>query len=106
MNKVYFVFQDETAPARQSDGVEMCVIPDLFDEKIYFYCSEYSVFWREIEDVGNFDKVFNFKSKSEIRPALLSEISDAGLCGYVSTVKEYKIEAGKIKEINYIHLSV
>jgi hypothetical protein len=82
----------------------MCIIPDLFNEKIYFYCSEYSVFWREIDEVGNFDNVLNFKPKSEISPVLLNEISNAGLCGYVSTIKECKIEARKIKEINYIHL--
>lgn len=80
----------------------MYIILDLFNEKIYFYCSEYSVFWREIDDVGNFDKVFNSKPKSEIRSVLLNEISNAGLCGYVSTIKECKIEARKIKEINYI----
>ncbi len=55
------------------------------------------MFWREIDDVGNFDNVLNVKLKSEIRPLLLNEISNAVLCGCVNTIKEYKIEARKIK---------
>jgi hypothetical protein len=101
---VYFVYQDQLAASRQSDGVELCVIPEIFDEKIYFYCSEYAVFWSNIDEVGDFQKTFNFKPKNEIRPASLSEICANELCGYVSSIKEYHIEAGKLKGVAYIHL--
>ncbi|EOT8214711.1 hypothetical protein PS043_18965 [Escherichia albertii] len=40
MKKVYFVHRDKNAIERQSDGVEFCVIPELYDGKIYFYCHE------------------------------------------------------------------
>ncbi len=104
MQKAYFVYQDPQSASRQSDGVEFCFIPDLRDDHIYFYCSEYSVFWREIAEVGDFNEVFNYKPKKEIRPATLKEICEKGLAAYVSTVKEYNIEAGNLKGITYIHL--
>lgn len=71
---------------------------------IYFYCSEYCMFWDSIDDAGDFNKCRDFKLKGNIRPATLAEIHDAGLCMYIDTVKEYLIDGGKIASINYIHL--
>jgi len=46
MKDIYFVHYDKTMRERQSDGVEFCVIPEFHDNKIYFYCNEYMVFWK------------------------------------------------------------
>jgi len=104
MKNVYFVHQDSQSVSRQSDGVELCLIPELDDNHIYFYCSEYSVFWKNIQDAGDFAKVFNFKPRRTIRPATLTEICERDLCGYINTVKQYSIEGGSLKGITYIHL--
>jgi len=61
-------------------------------------------FWKSIEEVGDFDKSHSFNIKNEIRPASLIEISNEALCGYISTIKEYEIENGKLLDISYIHL--
>jgi hypothetical protein len=87
---------------RQSDGVEFCFIPEFHDDKIYFYCSEYAMFWSAIEDVGNFDKCSNFKLSKKIRPATLCEICNANLCEYIDSVKEYTTENEKILDVKYI----
>jgi|SRR5690625_655779 len=101
---VYFVSYDPHMHERQSDGVEMCVIPELGGGKIYFYCSEYSVFWGSIEDAGDFSKSKDFKLTGTIRPATLSEIHSENLCNHVNLVKEYVLEGGKVKSINYVYL--
>ena len=101
---VYFVYHDYNMHERQSDGVEFCIIPEFHDNKIYFYCSEYSMFWSSIKDVGDFDKCLNFKLKNMIRPATLTEICDEHLCQYVDTAKEYTTDSGKIVEIKYMKL--
>ena len=102
MKTAYFVYHDYNRMERQSDGVELCIIPEFHDENIYFYCSEYSMFWRSAEDAGNFDKCCNFNLKNQIRPATLTEICNASLCNYVNSLKEYNIENGKLLGINYI----
>lgn len=56
MKTVYFVFLDKNADERQSDGVEFYIIPEFNDKKIYFYCSEYSLFWDSVETAGDFEK--------------------------------------------------
>lgn len=104
MKSVYFVHQDNGAFERQSDGVEFCVIPEFHNEKIYFYCHEYDMFWSSIDDAGNFDECCNFSLKNNIRPATLNEISEHGLIAHIDTIKEYEIENNKLKRITYIHL--
>ncbi|MBX2808954.1 MAG: hypothetical protein KTR20_10025 [Cellvibrionaceae bacterium] len=104
MKKVYFVCHDAGMHERQSDGVEFCIIPEFADGKIYFYCNEYQMFWRAIEDAGKFDKCCNFKIKSEIKPADLSAICEAGLCKYINSIKEYRVENGLLLSVNCIHL--
>lgn len=104
MKQVYFVHRDAGAFERQSDGVEFCVIPELHDEKIYFYCQEYAVFWRVIDEVGDFASACGFSLKGEIRPASLEEVAHAGLLAFVDTVKEYDRVKGRLKAISYIHL--
>ncbi|MEF1257129.1 MULTISPECIES: hypothetical protein [unclassified Vibrio] len=104
MKNVFFLNHDYNMHERQSDGVELCTIPEFFDNKIYFYCSEYVMFWDKIEDVGDFDKCCNFKLKGKILPATLEEICSAKLCNYIDSVKEYTIENSKILEIKYINL--
>ena len=104
MKKVFFVHQDASAAERQSDGVEFCVIPEFRDDKIYFYCSEYMVFWKAVDEVGDFEKSYDFKLKQGIIPALIEKICEENLCRYIDTVKEYDIENGKLMNISYIHL--
>jgi hypothetical protein len=104
VKNVYFLHHDYNMYERQSDGVEFCFIPEFYDNKIYFYCSEYSMFWNAIEDAGNFDKCSNFKLTQKIRPATLCEICNANLCKYIDSVKEYTIENNKILDIKYINL--
>ncbi len=104
MKIAYFVNHDYNRRERQSDGVEFCIIPEFNDNRIYFYCSEYVMFWSAIEDVGNFDSCCNFKLKGQIQAATINEICEAGLCEYIDSIKEYTIENGKILEIKYIHL--
>lgn len=89
---------------RQSDGVEFCIIPEFHDNKIYFYCHEYVMFWNTIEDVGNFNKCCNFNLKDSIRPATLTEICNENLSGFVNSVKEYTIENNVVVDIKYINL--
>lgn len=105
MNKVYFVIHDSEMHERQSDGVELCVIPEFYNEKIYFYCSEYQMFWDDFQKVGNGEDCCNFKLKGEIRPATLPEICEAELCSHVRTVKEYCIGGDGSFQIKYIHLN-
>lgn len=104
MKKTYFVYRDSGAIERQSDGVAFCKIPEFCDDRIYFYCDEYMLFWTSIEDVGEIDKARDFKLKGQIVPATLEEISSQGLIGYIDTVKQYNIENGKVVGITYIHL--
>jgi len=101
---VYFIHYDLTMNKRQSDGVEFCVIPDFNDQKIYFYCSEIDVFWSDIEDAGDNQKCKSLdkRARKRIRPATLEEICNAGLIGYVDSVKEYSNGGFDIK---YIHLN-
>ena len=104
MKQVYFIHFDSTMGERQSDGVELCIIPDLYDEKIYFYCYELDVFWKNIEEAGIPEKCMSIdkRKKKRIRPATLEEICNASLSKYVDSVKEYT--TGSI-DINYIHLN-
>lgn len=102
---VYFLHHDAHMNERQSDGVELCMIPEFCDSKIYFYCSEYSMFWGSIEHAGNYEKCLDLKLRKTIRPATLKEICDEGLCDYIDSIKEYRIENGKIAEIRYINLT-
>lgn len=101
---VYFVHQDKDAFERQSDGVEFCVIPRLHNEKIYFYCEEYCLFWSSIDDAGNPEKCCRFSPKVQIRPATLNEISRCNLISYIDLIKEYDIGNGVVNKITYIHL--
>ncbi len=103
MKEVYFLHYDYNADERQSDGVEFCVIPEFGGSKIYFYCSEYNIFWDKIEDSGNPERCSDHEAE-RIRPATLCEICQADLCQYVDSVKEYTIDNGKIKKIQRIHL--
>ncbi len=105
MNKVYFVVHDLEMHERQSDGVELCIIPEFYNEKIYFYCSEYQIFWDDIEKIGLGDQCCNFQLKGSIRPASLTEICRAGLSNYVKTVKEYCINSDGSFQAKYIHLN-
>lgn len=104
MKQIYFVHRDPGANGRQSDGVELCIIPEFYDEHIYFYCSQYVVFWRSVDEAGAFDKTCNFKLKGQIRPATLTEVCEGGLCERVDSVKEYELVSGKISAVKYIHL--
>jgi len=104
MKKIYFVHYDKTMRERQSDGVEFCVIPEFHDNKIYFYCSEYMIFWKSIEDVGIEEKCCSYKLKNVIRPATLEEICKNNIIHYVDSIKEYTINNGKLSDIRYIHL--
>ena len=105
MKNTYFVYQDPEAAGRQSDGVEFCVITEFHDYKIYFYCSEYMLFWSAIKDVGDLSKAKDLNPKLNIRPANLVEICDSKLCDYISTIKQYDIENNKLLDIKYIHLN-
>ena len=107
MKQVYFVYQDEHAFERQSDGVEFCIIDKFYDDKIYFFCAEYQLFWSSIDEVGNLTQACDFalkKRQLDIRPATLIEISEQSLIQYISTIKEYDWQGRIIKAINYIHL--
>lgn len=104
MKMVYFVNHDFNMNDRQSDGVEFCVIPEFDDGRVYFYCSEYSMFWDDISAVGHYEKSCGFSLKGKIRPATLAEICESGLCEHVNTIKEYRIENSKVLGIRYIHL--
>jgi hypothetical protein len=104
MKEAYFVHQDRNAASRQSDGVEFCIIPEFYDNKIYFYCHEYDTFWKSIADAGDLDKSSDFRLKEHMRPASLEEICIEGLCSYINTVKQYIIEGGRLVETKYIHL--
>ncbi len=104
MRLVYFVYQDTNAYERQSDGVDFCKIPEFHNDKIYFYCDEYSMFWDSIDKVGNPNDCCNFSLKSSIVPATLLEISNNDLISYIDTVKEYIIENNKLSKLTYIHI--
>ncbi|MDU8925694.1 hypothetical protein RYD26_12475 [Pasteurellaceae bacterium LIM206] len=104
MKTTYFIYRDSNAMERQSDGVEFCKIPEFFDDKIYFYCNEYMLFWTSIDDAGDLNKAKDFKLKDRIIPATLLEICNEGLIGYINIVKQYNIEDGKILGITYINL--
>lgn len=105
MKKTYFIYQDNNAIERQSDGVELCKIPEFYNDEIYFYCAEYSLFWTSIEEVGDLNKSKDFKLNGKIIPATLLEICNKGLIGYINSVKQYNIENNKILEIKYIHIN-
>ncbi|MEG2805182.1 hypothetical protein [Stenotrophomonas sp.] len=105
MKPVYFVHRDAAAAERQSDGVELCVIPQLADGRIYFYCQSYAVFWRTLEEVGDFDKTCDFPPTITLRPATLVELAAAGLLASLDTVKQYDIANGRLSAITYIHLT-
>jgi len=104
VKKVYFVNHDYNMNERQSDGVEFCIIPEFYDNKIYFYCSQYSMFWDCINSVGDFDRCCDFKLKGQIEPATLTHICHENLCEYIDLVKEYTLENGKVSQIKYINL--
>ena len=99
-----FIYRDSGALERQSDGIEFCKIPEFFDDKIYFYCDEYMLFWTSIDDVGDLNKSKDFKLKEKIVPATLLEICNEGLISYINIVKQYNIENGKVLGITYINL--
>ena len=105
MKLTYFIHQDINAIERQSDGVEFCKIPSFHDNKIYFYCSEYMLFWSSIEEVGDLNKAKDFQLKEKIMPATLLEICNNELIKYINSIKQYDIENGKILSINYIHIN-
>ncbi|WP_218056600.1 hypothetical protein [Gilliamella sp. wkB112] len=86
---------DKNANERQSDGVEFCIIPEFHNNKIYFYCSEYALFWNSIETVGDFNKTLDIILKERIIPATLDEIADNDLIHYIDTVKEYDTDTKK-----------
>lgn len=104
IKRVYFLNHDNNMDERQSDGVEFCVIPEFNDNEIYFYCSEYSLFWSSIEDVGDFDKCLKIQLTNKIRPATLVEICERNLYKHIDSIKEYSIDNGKVVNINYIYL--
>lgn len=104
MKQVYFVYKDPGADERRSDGVELCLIPEFQDEHIYFYCSEYVMFWRTIEEAGDFKKCCNFKLKGQIRPATLAEMCNGGFSERIDIIKEYELEGNKVKAIKYMSL--
>lgn len=104
MKITYFIYRDSGAMERQSDGIEFCKIPEFFDDKIYFYCDEYMLFWTSIDDVGDLNKSKDFKLKDKIVPATLLEICNEGLISYINIVKQYNIENGKVLGITYINL--
>ena len=104
MKITYFIYRDSGAMERQSDGIEFCKIPEFFDDKIYFYCNEYMLFWTSIDDVGDLNKSKDFKLKDKIVPATLLEICNEGLISYINIVKQYNIENGKVLGITYINL--
>lgn len=104
MKKTYFIYQDSNAIDRQSDGVELCKIPEFYDNKIYFYCAEYMLFWSSLNEVGDLNKAKDFKLNEKIIPATLLDICNEGLIGYVSSIKQYNIENDKVLDIKYIHL--
>ena len=86
--------------------VILILLIDLFfyDDKIYFYCDEYMLFWTDIDKVGDLNKSKDFKLKDKIVPATLEEISKEGLISSIHSVKQYAIENGKVVGITYIHL--
>ena len=104
MKETYFVYRDNKALERQSDGVEFCKISEFYDDKIYFYCAEYMLFWTSVEDVGDLSKEKDFKLKKKIIPATLKEICDEGLIDYISLIKQYNIQDNKILDITYISI--
>jgi hypothetical protein len=104
MKITYFIYRDSGAMERQSDGIEFCKIPEFFDDKIYFYCDEYMLFWTSIDDVGDLNKARDFKLKDKIVPATLLDICNEGLISYINIVKQYNIENGKVLGITYINL--
>lgn len=104
MKETYFVYRDNKALERQSDGVEFSKIPEFYDDKIYFYCAEYMLFWTSVEDVGDLSKGKDFKLKKKIIPATLKEICDEGLFDYISLIKQYNIQDNKILDITYISI--
>lgn len=104
MNKAYFVIHDSEMHERQSDGVELCIIPEFHNDSIYFYCSEYQMFWDDITKIGNGDECCSFDIKGEIRPASMSEICNASLCEHINSIKEYCIESSGKFQIKYINL--
>ena len=77
--KTYFVHRDAWADDRQSDGLELCLIPEFHDQKIYFYCDEYTLFWSNIEEAGDPAKAQDFYLRGGIEPAKLEQIVQADL---------------------------
>ena len=71
MINTYFVTHDPDMHERQSDGVELCVIPEFYKNKIYYYCNEYQVFWDDFFQIGNNDKIFSFELKGGDTPCYL-----------------------------------
>ena len=104
MKVAYFIYQDNEAIGRQSDGVEFCLIPEFNDNHIYFYCAEYMVFWDSIENVGNLSLSKDYKLRNKIVPATLVEICNNNLISYVNLVKEYNILNNKIVNVIYVTL--
>jgi hypothetical protein len=95
----YFMNHDVGMHDRQSDGVQFCILPNVDDSKIYFYCAQYCMFWDAIEDVGKFEKAQDLqpkKRKINMRPATLSEIHRAQLCGHIHSIKECVIVNNKV----------
>jgi len=103
MNNVYFVIHDSQMHERQSDGVELCKISKLCSNTIFFYCTEYQVYWKKLEDLGEPEKCEVIGSDVEVKPATLAEVSDAGLCEFVGSIKEYCQNDNTIT-VRYIHL--
>ena len=108
MKEAYFVYKDKWANERQSDGVEFCMIPDLYDGKIYFYCSQCDRFWDNIECAGDPSKARIIRLGTRV-PATLEQVCFESLCAYISLVKEWEIHKSKSVtitiNINYIDLT-
>ncbi len=87
MQANYSVYQDIHAGERQSDEVEFCLFSADPNGPIYFYCSEFLVYWTHIVDAGNLSKAL--AKRRTVYPATLSQICRLGLIGYIQGIKQY-----------------
>jgi hypothetical protein len=89
MTDATFIYEDAGHAERQSDGVEMLIIPGQNDGKICFYCNEQDVIWPTLESVDTARTLQRSRS-TQLRSATLHEICDQGLVTYVDLVKEHQ----------------